>query len=237
MSDRRRVWETLSTLSALLDQLEQEVEVALQQQEAPSDEALAQIKEELRRLGKTQFKMNALLEAQGGHWEEVLTALHSVQEEQDRFLDAMEKKREAAAQEDLLKTILPALDGVERAIAGGRRYLSVRDRAADAVGHSQEKAILVSPADRAVLAGWLEGLRLVRERLLGVLEAGGVTPVQTVGHPFDPYQHVAVGTAAQDGEAPGTIVAEERRGYRTPNKVLRYAEVIVCRPRAQEGKD
>jgi molecular chaperone GrpE len=90
--------------------------------------------------------------------------------------------------------------------------------------------MLVSPADRDMLAGWLDGLRLVRERLLAILEAGDVTPIPTVGHPFDPYLHVAVGTTHEGDHPPGTIVEEERRGYRTPNGVLRYADVIVYRP-------
>jgi molecular chaperone GrpE len=99
-----------------------------------------------------------------------------------------------------------------------------------------EQAILVSPADRAVLAGWLDGLRLVRERLLAILEAGNVMPIPTVGQLFDPYLHVAVGTTTEGEAPPGTIVEEERRGYRTLDGVLRYAEVIVYRPESDERR-
>ena len=95
---------------------------------------------------------------------------------------------------------------------------------------SPAQALLVSPADRAKLAGWLDGLRLVRERMLAILETGGVTPIPTVGQPIDPYLHVAVGTAAGGSGPPGPIVSEERRGYRSPAGVLRYAEVIVYQP-------
>jgi molecular chaperone GrpE len=45
---------------------------------------------------------------------------------------------------------------------------------------------LVSPADRAVLSGWLNCLTLVRERLLAILEAGGVSPIPSLGQTFDP---------------------------------------------------
>jgi len=108
------------------------------------------------------------------------------------------------------------------------------DLAADKADLTQEQAILVSPADRAVLEGWLDGLRLVRERLLAILEAGDVTPIPTVGHPFDPYLHVAVGTTIEGDGPPGIIVQEERRGYQMPDGVLRYAEVIVYRPSAND---
>ena len=74
----------------------------------------------------------------------------------------------------------------------------------------------------------------MRERLLAILEAGKVTPIPTIGQPFDPYRHVAVGTSDRlpDGFAatPGTIVAEERAGYETPTGRIRYAEIVVYRP-------
>jgi molecular chaperone GrpE (heat shock protein) len=85
-----------------------------------------------------------------------------------------------------------------------------------------------------MLAGWVNGLNLVRERLLAVLESGGVTPIPSVGQMFDPYLHVAVGTSTQIPAGmevtPNIIVAEERRGYRTQAGVIRFAEVVVYRP-------
>ena len=55
------------------------------------------------------------------------------------------------------------------------------------------------------------------------------------GQPFDPYLHVAVGTTGQlpsgATATPNSIVAEERRGYRTQAGVIRFAEVIVYRPK------
>ena len=61
-----------------------------------------------------------------------------------------------------------------------------------------------------------------------------MTPIPTVGQPFDPYLHVAVSTSAQlpvgQAIAANFILAEERRGYRTSAGVIRFAEVIVYRP-------
>jgi molecular chaperone GrpE len=85
-----------------------------------------------------------------------------------------------------------------------------------------------------VLSAWLDGLRLVRDRLLAVLETGGVTPIPTVGHPFDPYLHIAVSTTSKGNGIPGTIVAQERCGYRSPAGVLRYADVIVYQPEKEQ---
>jgi len=230
MSHRREVWETLANLLA-------RVEDGLERAPAPDADgaALERVEDQLRKLGKAQFKANVLAESQSAQWKDALATLRHEEEAREQVLETLVAQRVGAARRELLEAVLPAVDGVDKAIATGRRYLRVRDRAAESPDLTREQAILVSPADRAVLRGWLDGLRLVRERLLAILEAGDVTPIPTVGHPFDPYLHIAVGTASQDEAAPGTIVSEERRGYQTPDGVLRYAEVIVQRPASDEA--
>jgi molecular chaperone GrpE len=86
------------------------------------------------------------------------------------------------------------------------------------------------PADtRRAMIAWLDGVRLARMRLLDVLKVYHVTPIPTLGQAFDPHRHVAVATDTS-GQAPdGTILSEDRRGYTTPDKVLRFAEVVVAR--------
>jgi molecular chaperone GrpE len=81
------------------------------------------------------------------------------------------------------------------------------------------------------VVSWLQGLGLVQERLLDILAAEGVYPIDAEDESFDPHQHVAVETVpATGGLAPGTIVRELRRGYRLDEgTVLRYAEVVVAR--------
>ena len=226
MSERRQLWETLA---AFLAQLERETNAA-SNKDVQLNAALKELKNEVRKLGKAQFKATAMVEDQSARWEQVVVETRASREQQAQLVEKVAGERVAARERELLEAFLPALDGLESAIASGRRYLEIRDRAASASDITPAQAVLVSPADRAVLAGWLDGLRLVRERLLAILEAGGVTPIPTVGHPFDPYLHVAVGTTTR-GEGPaGTIVAEERRGYHCPAGMLRYAEVIVYQP-------
>jgi len=77
----------------------------------------------------------------------------------------------------------------------------------------------------------LDGQRLLRDRLLALLEAEGIRPIPSIGQPFDPYRHVAVGTAKDDSLPEGQIVAEEQRGYAAGDQVLRYARVVVVRNR------
>jgi molecular chaperone GrpE len=85
-----------------------------------------------------------------------------------------------------------------------------------------------------LLAAWLDGQRLLRDRLLAVLNEAGIQPVPTVGQPFDPYRHVAVGTVEDHSLPDGQIIAEERRGYAANDHILRYAEVVVVRNRASD---
>lgn len=236
MSDRRKVWKTLADLLA---RLEQDIEPALGEN-GHSGATLKKLEKEVRKLGKAQFKANVLAEEQVSGLTETLASAQEEQERRDELLETLIDEQIAAARHELLEAVLPALDGLEKAMASGKQYLRTRDTAASVPDLTPEQAVLVSPADRAMVAGWLDGLRLVRERLVAILEAGGVTPIPTVGQPFDPYLHVAVDTttAAAEGDLqPGTIVAEERRGYRSPAGVLRYAEVIVYRPQQGEGEE
>lgn len=231
MSNHRQVWETLSHL---LNRLEGDVSGPNDTTPAPeSGDGLVNLEKEVRKLGKTQFKANALVEDQSARLEKIVASTQSAQEQNTRLLEMLAENHTAAAQKDLLEALLPALDGLDNAISSGQHYLAKRDLAARSATISPAQAVLVSPADRAILAGWLDGLRLVRERLLAILEAGGVTPIPSVGLPFDPYQHVVVGKTPQVASGiqptPGIITAEERCGYRSPAGVLRYAEVIVYR--------
>ena len=222
MSARRQVWETLSFL---LKRVENAVAAPVES---------ADLEQEIRRLGKTQLKANFLVEEQAAQVKQSIAIAQAAQEQNERLLETIAAERAAQSQKETLEAMLPALDGLEHAIASGQRYLQIRDCAATKPNVTSAQAVLVSPADRAVLAGWLNGLTLVRERILAILEAGGVTPIPSVGHLFDPYLHVAVGTSAQlpagMESTPNIIVAEERRGYRTQAGVIRFAEVMVYRP-------
>jgi molecular chaperone GrpE (heat shock protein) len=238
MSERRIVWQTLSELLARLEDGVSALLEAKAADDGASPAAVQALEQEVRKLGRAQFKANVLAEKQAEQWDRAVATMEAATgpaagDQDGSTLEETCARREAAARHELLQTIIPALDGLENAIASGQSYLQQRDRAAGSPVLSPAQAALVSPVDRARLAGWLDGLRLVRERLLAVLEAGGVTPIPTVGHAFDPYLHVAVATTAEGDGPVGTIVAEERTGYRSPDGVLRFADVIVLKPGAE----
>jgi molecular chaperone GrpE len=73
------------------------------------------------------------------------------------------------------------------------------------------------------------GLHAIYRRLAGLLEAEGVTPIESVGYPFDPALHEAVGSEESDEQEPDTVLDELSRGYRWGDELLRPARVRVAR--------
>ncbi len=180
----------------------------------PDSAGTDDLAEQVRKLAKTQFKANTLQEKQVTQQDAALENLQAALEQlQTRQAEQVQQAVEAARLE-LLKSLLPSLDSLDAAFETGRRQ----------VLHQQ----LPGDSRRAVVA-WLDGVRLARLRLLDVLAAHQVTRIPTVGQPFDPHLHVAVAADAS-GKAPdGVIISEDRAGYTAPNKVLRFAEVVVSR--------
>jgi molecular chaperone GrpE len=136
-----------------------------------------------------------------------------LRQEHDRYLRALadfenyrrrvEWDRERMAQagkRELIAGLLGVIDDFERALA----YVG-------------------SEAD-----GVAEGLRATHRRLLALLEGQGVQPFDSVGAPFDPVAHEAVGSMKSAEHAPGVVAEELRRGYRWRDEVLRPAQVRVA---------
>jgi len=77
---------------------------------------------------------------------------------------------------------------------------------------------------------WLDGIRLVKQKLVHLLETENVKPIEVEpGHEFDPQYHEAVLTQAVDGFEDGQIVAQAQRGYMHGERVLRPARVVVAK--------
>ncbi len=92
-----------------------------------------------------------------------------------------------------------------------------------------ERAFQVLPPDFARQA-WLEGITLIQRKLLGILEAENVQPIQAQpGHTFDPLYHQALLHQEAEGFEEGQIVAVVERGYMLGERVLRPASVVVAK--------
>jgi molecular chaperone GrpE len=75
---------------------------------------------------------------------------------------------------------------------------------------------------------WIEGVKLTERKLRGVLESEGVTPIEAVGHPFDPNLHEAVAHEETADHPDNDVIGEVQRGYRLHDRVIRPSLVRVA---------
>lgn len=126
-----------------------------------------------------------------------------------RSLEATEARLQRNAQRDaeqargkLVNDLLPVLDNLDRTITAAHANRS-------------------DPA-------MLEGVRLVRQQLEGVLRGYGVERVEATDQPFDPSLHEAISIAAvADPRLHGLVIHQAEPGYRFAGNLLRPAKVSV----------
>ncbi|MBM4421529.1 MAG: nucleotide exchange factor GrpE [Chloroflexi bacterium] len=90
-----------------------------------------------------------------------------------------------------------------------------------------DRALETIPAELATQP-WVEGMRLVERKLRSTLEAEGLTTVDSVGKPFDPYLHEAVAHVESD-QPENTVIAEFQKAYRLHDRIIRPALVTVAK--------
>jgi molecular chaperone GrpE (heat shock protein) len=130
-----------------------------------------------------------------------LRALRNLEATEAR-LERNAKREAEEARGKLVQELLPVLDNLDRTI-----------RAAHA-----------NRSDPAML----EGVRLVRHQLEGVLRSYGVERIDAIDQPFDPGLHEAVGvTAVSDPRRHGQVIHQAEPGYRFAGRLLRPAKVSV----------
>jgi molecular chaperone GrpE len=145
---------------------------------------------------------------------EISAAYRRLDQERDALRERLERdleRRLDVARGDLMRRMLPVLDDLDRALAAAR---------AGAGGKSL-----------------LEGVGLVRERLMQALQAEGVEAVEIEGLPFDPAVAEAVATEETDDPSRDqTVLQELERGFRLRGALLRPARVKVARLRGPAGR-
>lgn len=101
----------------------------------------------------------------------------------------------------LISDLLPALDAFDMA-AGSANWIEVGE-------------------------GFRTGMEHVRNQLLDTLSRHGVSRYGKVGDPFDPRIHEAVEEIGDVAGEPHSIIRILRYGYRSGDRVIRPAQVIV----------
>jgi molecular chaperone GrpE len=81
-----------------------------------------------------------------------------------------------------------------------------------------------------------QGVEMILKKFTKILENEGVTPIRSVGEPFDPEKHNAVARTEENGIEGVTIKEEIRKGYTMRGKVIRPSTVKVAVPSSQSQK-
>jgi molecular chaperone GrpE len=74
-----------------------------------------------------------------------------------------------------------------------------------------------------------QGVEMVYNNFLKILERYGVKPMESVGKEFDPHQHDAMMEEPRTDVAPGMVTREIQKGYVLNDSVLRHAKVFVSK--------
>jgi molecular chaperone GrpE len=136
--------------------------------------------------------------------EELYDRLVRKQAELENVRKRVQREKEEYLQHatgDLIRALLPVLDGFERAL---------------------------KQRDPNVPEEFYRGVELIYGEFLGVLSRAGVTPIPTEGKLFDPHLHQAVETVQAPGRRDQEIVEELQRGYKLKHRLLRPAIVKVA---------
>lgn len=131
-------------------------------------------------------------------------SLIRLQADFDNYRKRTERERHSERHrgaEIIVESILPVLDGFERAIS------SHRDAA-----HNEYR----------------EGFQLIRKQLLDALSKHGLQKIDAVGKPFDPNFHHAIERVETSDHPDDSVLEELQSGYIFHGKVLRPAMVRVA---------
>ena len=107
----------------------------------------------------------------------------------------------ATANEGLMKDLLPVIDDFTRA-----------------------KAAMETSDDLEALK---EGVNLIHNNFLRILESKGLKAIEAKDKPFDVEYHESVAQFPAGDDKKGIVVDEIEKGYFLNDKVIRYSKVVV----------
>jgi molecular chaperone GrpE len=136
--------------------------------------------------------------------EEMVALAQRVQADFDNYRKRMSTEKEeirAFALFDFMTAMIPILDDFDHA--------------------------LKTATERGVSGTYVEGMEMIRKKILQLFEQQGVTEIEAHGQVFDPHYHEAA-MQTDEGEAePNTVIEVFRKGYIMKGRILRPAVVKV----------
>ena len=131
--------------------------------------------------------------------------LHDASTAQERLKEQFAKNAKRPL-ENAVKKLLDPIDNLERA------YDAIPDAECE---------------NNAFLKNTKEGLRMTIEQISQTLASVGITKVDGTGADFDPNYHEAVSAGQDKGKDDNTVLHVVQNGYKSEERLLRPAKVIV----------
>jgi molecular chaperone GrpE len=116
------------------------------------------------------------------------------------------------ANEELIKGMIPVFDNLDLALK------SIRDMESKAEENFKDNKVVVN---------LLKGVEMTLAHFQQTLERAGVEKVDSVGKPFDPALHEAMGQSTDENFADNCVSSEFQKGFTLHGRVIRSAKVIV----------
>ena len=182
-----------------------ETEPKDQEPQTPSSDPPTPVEGEPRAEGPSAVEIEELRK-KARERDEYLNDLKRVQAEFSNFQKRNKQEREGWTQlaiGSLVRELLPALDSFDLAV---------------------QACAGVSGVERFV-----EGLKIAEREVFRVLEKQGLTPINTKGKAFDPYEHEVVAVVETADYPDQMVVDEVRKGWRLGDRLVRPAQVRVSR--------
>ena len=158
-------------------------------------------------LKELEAKVTGLEKEKKDNWDRYLRAAADLENLRKRQKREIEDAK-FEAKNKILKEMLPVVDNLERAI--------------EHAGAAGTNPIV-------------EGVQLVLRQFTTAFERLEVTAIDAQGQPFDPNLHEAISQQESD-QAPGTVVQVLQRGYRSGDRLLRPALVVVAKAPAKAAE-
>lgn len=105
--------------------------------------------------------------------------------------------------EVLIKELLPVVDNLERALEHSSKTESAK--------------------------GVYDGIQIVLNEFLKVLERSGVSRIEALGKKFDPNFHEAFFQEERDDVEPETVISEHQKGYSLNGRLIRPSMVSISK--------
>ncbi|MBS7656433.1 MAG: nucleotide exchange factor GrpE [Candidatus Bathyarchaeia archaeon] len=171
-------------------------------------------KKEQEKGSKQTEALKKALEAEKKRSEEYLVQLKYARADVENLRKSFDQKLEEArkySNERIIIELLDVVDELEMAVQSARS------------SNSTEALI--------------QGVEMTLKKLKKTLQNEGVSPIKSVGEPFDPLKHNAVERTEKEGVEGCIVIEEIRKGYTLKEKVIRPSMVKVVMQPSQSHEE